>query len=292
MPGPYPLSFLRSGQVAEHVNAMHEAVTLRLQQHGSKLQQARARLQGFTTRTFFDKILQGQINSSREVFDFYRTRRVLKKHEKISAKAVKHFGKLYRTIGVANEKIGEVNMPLTQTEATNLMQYSNVLRAKMSLEFLAAVKNAHTHKQRVAAEKKFFKRQATELRKEFRVMRWDLFKYSVAQRFANRVNQAKFAVQHPAAVSKYAWHSALMLASPTALQLRYRRKLSDAKLAKMDLRVRPRITNLRMAAFNLQQLVQEHANARNVYDYNLGNLKALGPAFSRAYLALLLKKKS
>jgi len=286
------LSFLRSAQVAEHVNAMHEAVTRRLEKHGLKLQQARARLQGFTTRAFFDKVLQGKINSAQDVFDFYRTRRVLKKHEKLSAKAVKHFGKLYQTIGVATEKIGEANIPLTQTEVASLMQYSNVLRAKMNLEFLEAIKNAHTHKQRVAAEKKFFKRQAKDLRKQFLVMRWDLFKDSVMLRFANWMDQARFAVQHPAAVSKYAWYSALLLASPTALQLRYRRKLSDAKLAKMDLRVRPRITNLRAAAFNLQQLVQEHANARSVYDYNLGNLKALGSAFSRAYVALLLKKKS
>ena len=83
MLGPYPLSFLRSAQVAEHVNAMHEAVTRRLEKHGLKLQQARARLQGFTTRAFFDKVLQGKINSAQDVFDFYRTRRVLKKHEKL-----------------------------------------------------------------------------------------------------------------------------------------------------------------------------------------------------------------
>lgn len=271
---------------------MHEAVTFRLEKHSLKLQQARAKLQGFTTSSFFDKILQNKITSSQDVFNFYRTRRILKKYEKLSANAVEYFGRLYRTVGVAGEKIGEANLPMTQTEASSLMQYSNVLRAKMNLEFFAAVKNARTHKQLVAAEKKFFKRQTKQLRKEFRVMRWDLFKDSIKQRFTNRLNQAKFAYQHPAAVSKYAFYYSLMLASPTALQLRYMRKLSDAKLAKLDLRVRPRITNLLMAASNLNRLVQEHAYAREVYDYNLGNLKALGLAFSRAYFALLLKKKS
>ncbi len=259
------------------VQALHQAVGETLAEFYTKLQQAKAKLEGFTTRALVSKIVGGEIYSAKQLLEFYSSRRKTREQVKTLKKTVKSLGRQYATIAVAANALAGI--PITRE---HLQKIEEIKREE--LQNLGTL----TFKER----KKFLADTIKEMKKELRKVRLDLFKQLVLAKVLKPYYETRFALAiGPARVKKFYFIHSISPYTLSLLQLRFR-KLPKYKEEELTKRVEKRITGLREAWQNLNDLIKQKQEMRENYAQTVSLLKQIGAAYSKAYWGTLFERKT